>query len=165
MGSPRPEYWSRLLFLTSGDPPYPEIEPISCISCIDRQILYHCELLHFAVFGWNITSWARSSLIVPLGTLMFLFLPRTKWIPCLYNCFCFFYVSSASPILMNDHRDKKHIYIYIYIYNSVWKKSFSINIFKWKNFWFHLRSSNNIKVSQPHYWWHFGSDNFLSSDL
>ena len=86
---PRPEYWSRLLFLTSGDPPYPEIEPVSCISCIGRQILYHCELLHFAVFGWNITLWARSSLIVPLGTLVFLFLPRTEWILCMYDWFFF----------------------------------------------------------------------------
>ena len=36
----RQEHWSRLPFPTPGDLPDPGI--IFCISCIGRQILYHC---------------------------------------------------------------------------------------------------------------------------
>ena len=154
MGFPRPEHWSRLIFLTSGDPPYPEIEPVSCLSCIGRQILFHYELLHFEVFRWNITSWARSSLIVPLGTLN-VSLFTQNWVNTMSVSFFFSFVSSASPTLMNDHRDKKHLY------NSVWKKSVSMNKFL------------NERISD--FTWrdpqiiskflNLGSDNFLSSDL
>jgi len=40
----RIEYWSGLPFPPPGDLPDPGIEPtyFSCISCIGRQILYHC---------------------------------------------------------------------------------------------------------------------------
>ena len=39
----RQEYWSGLPFPTPEDLPDPRIEPcVSCISRIDRQILYHC---------------------------------------------------------------------------------------------------------------------------
>ena len=38
----RQEYWSGLPCPPPGDLPYPEIKlEISCISCIDRQVLYH----------------------------------------------------------------------------------------------------------------------------
>ena len=44
MGFPRQEYWSGLLFPSSRDLPNSGIKPMSfaCISCIARQILYHC---------------------------------------------------------------------------------------------------------------------------
>ena len=43
MGFPRQEYCSGLPFPSPGDLPDPGIEPaFSCISCIGRQILYHC---------------------------------------------------------------------------------------------------------------------------
>ena len=38
----RQEYWSRLPFSPQGDLTDPGIELASCISCIGRQILYHC---------------------------------------------------------------------------------------------------------------------------
>ena len=38
MGLPRQEYWSGLLFPTLRDRTW-----VSCISCIGRQILYHCS--------------------------------------------------------------------------------------------------------------------------
>ena len=45
MGFSRQEYWSGLPFPDSRDLPDPGVEPISCVSCIGRQILYHwCHL-------------------------------------------------------------------------------------------------------------------------
>ena len=38
---PKQEHWSGLLFPTSGDLPDAGIEPMSCVSCTDRQILSH----------------------------------------------------------------------------------------------------------------------------
>ena len=39
----RQEYWSGLLFPTPGDLPDPGNKPhVSCVSCVGRQILYHC---------------------------------------------------------------------------------------------------------------------------
>ena len=38
----RQEYWSGLPLPTPGNLPNPRTEPVSCISCIGRQILYHC---------------------------------------------------------------------------------------------------------------------------
>ena len=38
------ECWSRLPFPAPGDLPHSETEPTSHVSCIGRQILYHCEL-------------------------------------------------------------------------------------------------------------------------
>ena len=38
----RQEYCSGLPFPTPRDLPVPRIEPVSWISCIGRQILYHC---------------------------------------------------------------------------------------------------------------------------
>ena len=40
-GNFQQEYWSGLPFLTSEDLPDPGSEPMSRVSCIDRQILYH----------------------------------------------------------------------------------------------------------------------------
>ena len=42
MGFSREEYWNGLPFLSPEDLPDPRIEPISCISCIGRWILYYC---------------------------------------------------------------------------------------------------------------------------
>ena len=45
MGFPRQEYWSGL--------PFPSPAPISCVSCIRRQILYHwatCEALIYLLY-------------------------------------------------------------------------------------------------------------------
>ena len=44
MGFPKQENWSGLPFPTPGDLPNPGIQSLSLvsISCIDRQILYHC---------------------------------------------------------------------------------------------------------------------------
>ena len=43
MGFSRQEYWSGLPFPSPGDLPNPGIEThVCCISCIGRQILYHC---------------------------------------------------------------------------------------------------------------------------
>ena len=43
MGFSRQEYWSGQPFPTSGYLPNPLIKPtVSCLSCIDRWILYHC---------------------------------------------------------------------------------------------------------------------------
>ena len=39
-GLPRQEYWSWLPFPPPGDLPHPGIKPVSCVSCIGRQILY-----------------------------------------------------------------------------------------------------------------------------
>jgi len=46
MGFSRQEYWSGLLFPSSGDLPDSGIEPMSLyVSCIDRRVLYHsCHL-------------------------------------------------------------------------------------------------------------------------
>ena len=41
MGLSSQEFWNRMPFPTPGDLPDPGIEPTSCISCIDRWILYH----------------------------------------------------------------------------------------------------------------------------
>ena len=41
MGLSSQEFWNGMPFPTPGDLPDPGIEPISCISCIDRWILYH----------------------------------------------------------------------------------------------------------------------------
>ena len=39
----RKEYWSQLPFPTPGDLPDPGMEPcVSCVSCIGKEILYHC---------------------------------------------------------------------------------------------------------------------------
>ena len=40
MAFSRQEYWGGLPFPPPGDLPYPGTEPISCISCMGRQILY-----------------------------------------------------------------------------------------------------------------------------
>ena len=40
----RQEYWSGLLFLTSGDLPNPGIKPKSHVSCTGWGILYHCAI-------------------------------------------------------------------------------------------------------------------------
>ena len=37
----RHEYWSGLSCPPPGDLPNTEIEPVSFVSCIDRQVLYH----------------------------------------------------------------------------------------------------------------------------
>ena len=50
-----PEYWSRLPFPPLGDLPDPGIEPLSCVSSIGKQILYHC------------TTWGAYSLSVRLS--------------------------------------------------------------------------------------------------
>ena len=42
MGFPRQVYWNRLPLPSLGDLPEPEIEPVSCISCVGRWLLYHC---------------------------------------------------------------------------------------------------------------------------
>ena len=45
IGFSRQEYWSGLPFPTPGDLPSPGIEPISCVSCTGRWVLYHlCHL-------------------------------------------------------------------------------------------------------------------------
>ena len=41
MGFSRQEYWSGLPFPSPGDLPNSRIEPISHVSCIGRQVLYH----------------------------------------------------------------------------------------------------------------------------
>ena len=41
MGFPRKEYWSGLLFPPPGYTPSLRIEPVSHISCLGRQVLYH----------------------------------------------------------------------------------------------------------------------------
>jgi len=44
MGFSRQEYWSGLPFLIPGDLPPPRYWTwVSCVSCIGRQILYHCN--------------------------------------------------------------------------------------------------------------------------
>ena len=51
MGFFRQEYWSRLPFPSPGDLPDAGIEPcVSCISCIGRQILYHCTTWEAQVY-------------------------------------------------------------------------------------------------------------------
>ena len=37
----RQEHWSALPCPPSGDPPNPGVKPVSHVSCIGRQILYH----------------------------------------------------------------------------------------------------------------------------
>ena len=44
MEFPRQEYWGALPFPTPVDLPDPGIQPMSCVSYIDRQILYHFHL-------------------------------------------------------------------------------------------------------------------------
>ena len=45
MGFPRQEYWTGLPFPTLGESSWPRDQThVSCISCIDRQILYHYHL-------------------------------------------------------------------------------------------------------------------------
>ena len=47
----RQEHWSGFPFPTPWDLPNPGIEPESCISCIGRQILYHCaKTLAYGLF-------------------------------------------------------------------------------------------------------------------
>ena len=41
MGISRQEYWSGLPFPTSGDLPDQGSNPVSCVSCTGRQIVYH----------------------------------------------------------------------------------------------------------------------------
>ena len=41
MGFSGQEYWNELLWPPPGDHPNPEIEPVSYVSCIDRQVFYH----------------------------------------------------------------------------------------------------------------------------
>ena len=41
MGFSGQEYWNELLWPPPGDHPNPGIEPVSYVSCIDRQVLYH----------------------------------------------------------------------------------------------------------------------------
>ena len=41
MGFSRQEYWSGLPCPPPGDLPDPGIEPMSCISCTGKRILYH----------------------------------------------------------------------------------------------------------------------------
>ena len=55
----RQEYWSRLPFPSPGDLPDAGIEPcISCISCIGRQILYHCTTWEAQVYPSDLSlSW------------------------------------------------------------------------------------------------------------
>ena len=45
MGFSRQECWSGCHFLLQGILPTQGLNPISCISCIGRQILYHCHYL------------------------------------------------------------------------------------------------------------------------
>ena len=45
MGFPRQEYWSRLPFPPPENLPEPEIKPVSCVSCIGRQIIYLVALI------------------------------------------------------------------------------------------------------------------------
>ena len=44
-GISKQNYWSKLSFFPSGDLPSPGIKPASCISCIDRQLLYYAATL------------------------------------------------------------------------------------------------------------------------
>ena len=44
-GISQQNYWSKLSFFPPGDLPNPEIKPACCISCIDRQLLYHSATL------------------------------------------------------------------------------------------------------------------------
>ena len=46
----RQEYWSGLPFPPLGDLPDPGVEPTSCISCIGRQVLYHCTTWEALIF-------------------------------------------------------------------------------------------------------------------
>ena len=41
MGFSRQEYWSEVPYPPPGDLPDPGIEPVSYVSCIGRQVLYH----------------------------------------------------------------------------------------------------------------------------
>ena len=45
MGFSRQEYWSGFPCLPPGDLPNPGIEPVSHVSCIGRQVLYHLRHL------------------------------------------------------------------------------------------------------------------------
>ena len=44
MGISRQECWSGLDISFSRDLPDPGTEPVSCVSCTDKQILYHCAI-------------------------------------------------------------------------------------------------------------------------
>ena len=44
-GISQQNYWSKLSFFPPGDLPNPGVKPASCISCIDRQFLYHSATL------------------------------------------------------------------------------------------------------------------------
>ena len=66
MGFPRQEYWSGLPFATLGESSWPRDQThVSCISCTDRQILYHQHLGN------------------PARTMVFLFWPPTLIFPIL----------------------------------------------------------------------------------
>ena len=41
VGFSRQEYWSGLPYPPPGDLPTPEIEPVTHVSCTDRQVSYH----------------------------------------------------------------------------------------------------------------------------
>ena len=57
----RQEYCSGLPFPTPGDLPVPRIEPVSWISCIGRQILYHCANWEAPILHLILAKRPRSS--------------------------------------------------------------------------------------------------------
>ena len=62
------EYWSGLPFPPSGDLPYPGTEPISCISCMGRQILY------------TVTTWEAIKSILALKKCRMMFKNKKSFI-------------------------------------------------------------------------------------
>ena len=59
----RQEYWSGLPFPTPGESSQPRDQThISCISCIDRQILYHCARVYILYLYINICIYQNNCL-------------------------------------------------------------------------------------------------------
>ena len=88
----RQEYWSGLPFPTPGDLPDPGIYPCLCVSCIGKQILYHCAIQKvqfiFSLFFINYPTFKNFWSRVFWWGQFFTFLANVEWKGTYFSLLC-----------------------------------------------------------------------------